>query len=199
VKIAALTILLSCAAAVAAEEEPVNEPGDAAVAKVRDVLRNEATRQLVHGSFSAGCFNACWELIDREDRSEEETEDMVVLANASLWHWKQREDCEPRNLSIAYWLLGRVNALAGDLDLARHYGGKSLAIATEHELDPFYVGYAHEALARAHVLGEAWKAAEERLRLAREQLQLVDEEDEHQLLHDDVVDLEGALWDATAP
>ncbi len=66
-----------------------------------------------HRYFSAQCFNRAWELIRRIDRTELESEQMLLLAQASLWHWTQRPDCTPRNLSIGYWQLSRVFALLG--------------------------------------------------------------------------------------
>lgn len=68
-------------------------------AKVKEVLSNAESKQMVHEAFSGGCFNKCWTLIEKADRSPEDVEDMLLLAQASLWHWKQRNDCTPMNLS----------------------------------------------------------------------------------------------------
>ena len=43
-----------------------------------------------HRHFSASCFNLAWELIEKPDRTAEDDEQMVRLAQASLWHWTQR-------------------------------------------------------------------------------------------------------------
>ena len=59
--------------------------------------------QVAHRYFSATCFNQAWELIDKPERTAEEDEAMVQLSLASTWHWTQREDCTPANLSIGYW------------------------------------------------------------------------------------------------
>ena len=100
-----------------------------------------------HRFFAANCFNAVWELLDKPDRTDEDDEQMIALAHASVWHWTQREDRLPRNLSVGYWQLSRVYAILGHGERARHYGNLSLAAAQEEE--PFYLGYAHEALARS--------------------------------------------------
>ena len=46
-----------------------------------------------HKYFSVNCFNLTWELIDKPDRTPKDNEQMVRLAQASLWHWTQRPDC----------------------------------------------------------------------------------------------------------
>lgn len=113
----------------------------------------EATKtQKTHQYLSADCFNKCWTLIDKTNRSPEDVEDMILLAHASLWHWKQRQDCKPVNLSIGYWQVSRVYALADEYEMARLFGEKCLKVGRGNQLPPFYLGYAYEALARAEAL-----------------------------------------------
>jgi hypothetical protein len=100
-----------------------------------------------HRHFSADCFNRAWTLVEKPDRSAAETEAMVLCALASLWHWTQRPDCTDRNLSIGHWQVSRVYALAGQGENALRHARRSLALADG--APPFYVGYAHEAVARA--------------------------------------------------
>src|ERR1051325_11159977 len=93
-----------------------------------------------HKHFSAHCFNKTWELIEKPSRLPDEDEEMISMCHASLWHWTQREDCAPRNLSIGYWQLSRVYSLAQRSDEARRYGRLSLFHA---EKEPaFYRAYA---------------------------------------------------------
>lgn len=121
-----------------------------------------------HRFFSAQCFNRAWELIRRPDRTDLESEQMLLLAQSSLWHWTQRPDCTPRNLSIGYWQLSRVYALLGQGDNAARSAETSLRHS--EGTSPFLVGYAHEALARSaavagdelarkHHLAEAWRCS----------------------------------------
>jgi len=100
-----------------------------------------------HRYFSADCFNKTWELIEKESRTPEENEQMLLRCQASLWHWTQRPDCKPQNLSVGYWQMSRVLAIRGDIVAAAEAGMKSLKYA-ENE-PPFYRGYAYEACARA--------------------------------------------------
>jgi hypothetical protein len=105
-----------------------------------------------HKYFSADCFNKTWELIDKTDRTPEEDEQMLRLSMASAWHWTQREDCQPTNMSIAYWQIARVYALLQQADNARRYGQLCLDVSSGENIEPFYLGYAYEALARAEMV-----------------------------------------------
>ena len=100
-----------------------------------------------HRFFSAACFNRTWELLDKADRSPEESEDMIACCLSSIWHWRQRPDCARRNLSIGYWQVSRVYAMLGQAQNAWRYG--ELCLKASDGEEPFYLGYAYEALARA--------------------------------------------------
>ncbi len=141
-------------------------------------------KMAAHRYFSTACFNAVWNLIDKSDRTADEDEGMVFLAHASAWHWTQREDCSPRNLSISYWQLSRVYAMIGQGERAQHYGQRCLAISREEE--PFYLGYAHEALARAAaVLGDS-DLMNEHVRQAKEFAGAVSDVEERNVLTADL-------------
>ena len=56
--------------------------------------------QTAHKYFSAHCFNSAWDLIEKSDRTADDDDRMIRLAQASVWHWTQREDCAKRNLSV---------------------------------------------------------------------------------------------------
>ncbi|UUO06739.1 hypothetical protein M4951_00140 [Blastopirellula sp. J2-11] len=100
-----------------------------------------------HRHFATYCFNSTWDLIDQTDRSETESAQMLLRSAASLWHWSERDDCTPQNLSVGYWQLSRVLALLGEASLAARIGRICLDVSPAD--DPFLVGFAYEALARA--------------------------------------------------
>lgn len=141
-----------------------------------------------HRFFSASCFNRAWDLIRKSDRTDSENEQMLLLSQSSLWHWTQRHDCAPRNLSIGYWQLSRVHALlgrAGDarasaIECLRHSQGEA----------PFYMGYAHEALARSAAVAGDDAAKAQHLNQARNYLDQVTEETDRAPLRADLDSLE---------
>lgn len=144
--------------------------------------------QLAHEHFSADCFNRTWSLIEKPDRTGADTEAMVLCALASLWHWTQRPDCMSRSLSVGHWQVSRAYALAGQGHEAMRHARRSRDLA--EGLPAFYVGYAHEAVARAaRVLGDH-PLFEEHLNAARRCAHAVAADQERQWLEADLQSLE---------
>jgi len=137
-----------------------------------------------HRFFSATCFNRTWELLDKPERTPEETEAMIACSLSSLWHWRQRPDCSRRNLSIGYWQVSRVYAVAGQAQNAWRYGELCLK-ASEGE-EPFYLGYGYEAMARAARLAGELDLARQYLRHAEELAGQLSEGEEREMLTKDL-------------
>jgi len=138
-----------------------------------------------HEYFSTCCFNKTWENMDKADhRSIEDDMEMLHTAIASVWHWSQREDVTPENLSIGYWQVSRVYCLISQPNNARRYGFLSLKYA--EELPPFYRGYAYETLARAEMINGNRVIMLIHLDKAREMLEQIDDEEDRQALAKDL-------------
>ena len=138
-----------------------------------------------HRYFSEECFNRAWDFIDKSARSPEEDQSMLLLGMASLWHWTHRPDVTPANLSIGYWQVSRIFALLGLVEEARQYGQLCLVASQGEGCQPFHLGYAYEALARAETLAGENSKAGEYLRLARQASEKISgSEDRKQLLDD---------------
>jgi hypothetical protein len=138
-----------------------------------------------HAYFSAECFNRAWEFIDQPFRTPQEDQVMLQLGLTSLWHWTQRLDCTPTNLSISYWLVARIHALLGQADQARQYGQLCLEVSKGEGILPFYLAYAYEALARAESVAANPGKKKEYLDLAAGLVdKIADPEGKKQLLTD---------------
>ncbi|MBN2388447.1 MAG: hypothetical protein JXB85_15630 [Anaerolineales bacterium] len=139
-----------------------------------------------HRHFSLDCFNRAWVYLDMPTRSPQEDQAMLLLSLASLWHWTQRPDCTPGNLSVGYWQVARVYALLGQVEQARAYGQRCLESARGEGTLPFHLGYAYEALARAEALAGEGSKRDEYLRLAGEVSETMPDADARQMLLDDL-------------
>jgi tetratricopeptide (TPR) repeat protein len=151
----------------------------------------EANESDDHKKLSADFFNRAWELLDREARSSEEDSQMRSFAHASLAHWRQREDCKPRNLSIAYWQLSRIYAVQRDWVTAQVFA--HLCLSASEQEPPYYLGYAHEAMARAVVQKGDFPLFQKHLALARGQASQVTDADERKMLEKDLNELEASV------
>jgi len=141
-----------------------------------------------HRYFAVHCFNAAWGLIDKPSRTPEEDRQMVALNQASIYHWQSRPDCTRQNLSIGYWQASRIHAVLANPGEAQ----RSAEICLEYSegLEPFFIGYAYEALARAALLaGDRAKSAEHASR-ARAQAERVEDAEDRDLLVKDLSSLQ---------
>ncbi|MEW5825229.1 MAG: hypothetical protein AB1778_00150 [Candidatus Bipolaricaulota bacterium] len=139
-----------------------------------------------HRHFSADAFNRTWALLDKPDRSAEDDEQMLLCAAASLWHWTQRDDATAENLSVGYWLVSRVHAVAGCAEESARYARLALTEAEKPDVGPFYLAYAYEALARAEAAAGRRKPAIDNLAKARRVAETVPDASSRQMLLDDL-------------
>ena len=137
-----------------------------------------------HRYFSVMCFNKTWEFIDNPHRSPDEELAMLQTAMASLWHWSQREDATPQNLSVGNWQVSRVYCLLGQVDNALRYAEVSLKLTEGCE--PFYAAFAYEALARAEMVAGNKAKMQEYLEKAFVLAEKVEDEEDKQVLMADL-------------
>ena len=108
-------------------------------------------------------FNRTWDLIE----SREDDDLMVLCAHASAYHWAVAPECKPENRARSEWQLSRVYAVVGRPDPALAHAERCLQWCTENGLGDWDLGYAHEALARAHKLAGDEAAAAAHVEQAR--------------------------------
>ena len=144
-----------------------------------------------HRYFAAHCFNRAWDLIEKDKRTPAEDQMMVALNQASLFHWMNRPDCSDARMSVGYWQASRIQALLGNP--AEAQGNGEICLSFSHDLEPFYLGYAHEALARSASLGGDKARAVEHLSRAETQAAQVAEKRDRELLVAHLAALRSAL------
>ena len=59
---------------------------------------------------------------------------------------------EPVHWARGEWQCARVYAVLGRAEPALHHAGRCLELATQHDLGPFDLGAAYEAIARAYLI-----------------------------------------------
>ena len=146
-------------------------------------MSNEPIFQLneAHVYFSTELFHITREYIEQADqRSTDEDMTMLHTAIASLWHWSQREDVTPQQLSVGYWQVSRVYNLIRQPHNARSYG--LIALKYAEGLEPHYKAYAYETLARAAMQVGNRVVMLVYLEKAKEQLQQIETEEDRILL-----------------
>jgi hypothetical protein len=144
-----------------------------------------------HIHFSGWCFNQAWDLIEKPNRTEADDRLMVALSQASIFHWLNRPDCTDKNLAVGYWQASRIQALLGNAGEAMRHARTCLEYSAE--LEPFNLGYAYEALARAASLAKDRAALAEYLGRAEPLAEQVPDASNRQLLTADLAQLKSEM------
>lgn len=139
------------------QEAPMTTPDPR---NATDALDADAHRRL-----GVDLFNHVWRLLELEDRSAEQDDEMVHAAHASAWHWSQSGvDDLPQRLAVGEWQVSRVYAVLGRGEPALHHARRCLAMAEAGGLEDWVLASASEAMARAMAAAgdrdglEEWRA-----------------------------------------
>ena len=122
-----------------------------------------------HRQLGAGLYNRTWDLMEVEDRTADQDDELVDTAHASAWHWRQVGN--EANASRAHWILSRVYAVLGRGQEALYHARRQNEIIElgGEGFEPWDAPSGAEAMARALALagdkaGAAeWKAKASRL------------------------------------
>ncbi|HEU5477468.1 MAG TPA: hypothetical protein VFU64_06540 [Gaiellaceae bacterium] len=132
-----------------------------------------------HRALGVELYNGTWALIEREDRTPDEDDEMLHRAHASAYHWLQAPHTAA-NRARSHWLCSHVYAVLGRPEPALHHGERCLALVegSPQEMADFDLPAAYEALARAHSAAGRSDEARRFLELAQvEAAKIADAED----------------------
>lgn len=129
-----------------------------------------------HRRLAVDLFNRTWELLDKNERTPAEVDEMVHAAHASCYHWSQAGTAV--NLARGEWQISRVYSVLGRGEPAQYHARRSLVICQENDIRDFDLAFAYEALARAAVVLEDNEGVEEYLALAKEAGDQIAEQDD---------------------
>jgi hypothetical protein len=103
----------------------------------------------VHRALGAGLFNRTWDLLEIEQRTAAQDDDLIDTAHASAWHWRRVGDAA--NEARGHWLGARVYAMLGRGEAAIHHARRAVALVERggDGLEDWDAAAAAEAMARA--------------------------------------------------
>ena len=143
-----------------------------------------------HRRLGIELYNGTWTLIEREDRTPDEDDEMLHRAHASAYHWLQGPHTAA-NRARSHWLCSRVHVLAGQPEGALHHARRCLALVEGNgeEMEDFDLAAAYEALARAHAAAGENDEARRYLELARTETARIADPKDRQHIEADLVSL----------
>ena len=140
-----------------------------------------------HRQLGVDLYNSSWPLMETPDRTAEQDEELVHHVHASMYHWLQAPECEPKNRARGEWLCSRAYAVLGRAEPALHHARRCFELCEQHadNLEDWDLAFAYEALARANCVAgnedEARRCEQRGRELAD---QIADPEDKEIVLRD---------------
>jgi len=104
-----------------------------------------------HRAVATSLFNHVWTLLEIEQRTPEQDDEMVHAAHASRWHWSRAAaPDEPQRLAVGEWQCSRVYSVLERPEPALHHAERCLALTEAHEMEDWVPASGAEAMARAY-------------------------------------------------
>jgi hypothetical protein len=100
-------------------------------------------------------YNSSRALMERPDRTPEADDELVHHVHASMYHWLEAPECEPKHRARGEWLCSRAYAVLGRAEPALHHARRCFEICEQHadNVEDWDLAFAYEALARANRVG----------------------------------------------
>jgi hypothetical protein len=149
---------------------------------------NVTLEPATHRQLGVDLYNSTWTLLEKPDRTDLETDELIHRAHASRWHWGQVG--EPVNLARGEWLCSRVYALLGRGEPAVWHARRCIEIDEGAGLGDWDIASAYEAMARALLVsGDRAGAAQSKAK-ATAALAGIAEADDREVIEQDLAGID---------
>jgi len=125
-------------------------------------------------------FNRVWTLLELNERTPEQDDELVHAAHASAYHWRQVG--APDNFARSEWQCSRAYAVLGRSEPALSHARRCLELCEQHGIGDWDLGFAYEALARACAVAGDGGESRRWLARAEEQAGFIADTDDRELL-----------------
>jgi DNA-binding transcriptional MerR regulator len=143
-----------------------------------------------HRQLGADLFNSVWSLLETEERSAAQNDEMVHAAHASVWHWSQTGVPDLRQrLAVGEWQCSRVYAVLERAEPALHHAHRCLDLVEEGGLEDWVSASAYEAMARASGVAGDRAAFDEWRERARIAADAIASEEDREVIEGDLATL----------
>ena len=143
-----------------------------------------------HRRLGVELFNHVWRLLEAEERSPEQDDELAHAAHASRWHWSRSgADDLAQRLAVGEWQCSRVYAVLGRAEPALHHARRCVAMVEAGGLEDWVTASAYEAMARASSVAGDREAFEEWRERAREAADAIGDEEDREVIEGDLATL----------
>ena len=168
-----ISIIIFCSTVLFAQTEggePMNE-------------EKKFTEQECHKSFAIQLNNLVWGLLQKENRTAEDNDQMIHAAHASHYHWTVIG--EPVNFQRGEWLIARVYVVLNRPEPALYHAKKCMELTEKHKFVDFDLAFAYESMARAHAAAGNESEAKKYIQLAQEAGEKIKQEEDKKIFMND--------------
>jgi hypothetical protein len=145
----------------------------------------DARSDVDHRQLGVDLYNYTWTLLEKEDRTRDDDDELLSATHASAYHWSRAAGTGPQNAARSQWQISRANAVLGRGDAALYHAERCLEHCTENGIGDWDLAAAYEALARAHKVAGNDAEFRRNVDLGREALaQIADEKDREHIAED---------------
>lgn len=144
-----------------------------------------------HREFAKQTNGKAWELLQKENLSEDEKDELIYASYASAYHWSNVGTVV--NRQRGEWLISRAHSKLGNGSMALSHAQKCFELTDSNnpEFQSFDLAYAMEAMARAHALQNNATEATNFYRKAIAAANMIVKEEDRTLFFSD---LRGGNW-----
>ena len=143
-----------------------------------------------HRKTAARCFNNAWDYLEKRKRSRDDERQMLLLAQASRYHWGLVGTA--RNRMVGEWQISRVYAELDQRELSINFAKAALDTCKKNSLSEF-IASTYEGLARAYAISHDLKPAREYIARARNSLRLVKDKEDAEIFEGQIRDTEALI------
>jgi hypothetical protein len=143
--------------------------------------------QLNHKKMGIEYFNYTWELLEKEEKTQEEIDEMIHTAHASRFHWGKLT--QPINNERGEWQISRVYATLKRDEPALYHAKRCLDICIQNNINDFDIAFAYEAMARAYSLKQDKKNKEKFFKLAKKAGEKISDKEDKEYFFDELNNL----------
>lgn len=136
-------------------------------------------------------FNAAWDLIDRNDRTDAEDADLLVVAMASRYHWGQVGGEEQQ--MVGDWQIAHAASLVGHGSLALRFASSALARAEANGFDDWRLASCYEGMARACATAGDEVGRDKYVQQARAVLETVPDPEDREVVESQLATIPGVV------
>jgi hypothetical protein len=143
-------------------------------------MTDDTAVMLSHRAVAVATYNRCWELLDLDERSADQVDELLMNAFSSRYHWLVEGG--EMQIIVADWMVSRAACACGDGDLAVRFAHLAFERVQAGEHPTWLRASVFEGLARAYAAQSDKR--DEYVSMASLILDQEEDEDDQQIIAD---------------